>query len=84
MKTYLQKQPLAIAIAANNYYIHSYANGVIDATDCGYNSVYDGLNHAVLMVGYGTDEATGLEYWLIKNSWNTTWGDKGYLKIKIE
>ena len=41
------------------------------------------INHGVLIVGYGTDEATGLEYYLVKNSWNTTWGDKGYVKIKM-
>ena len=27
------------------------------------------LNHAILVVGYGHDSATGLDYWLIKNSW---------------
>ena len=41
------------------------------------------LNHAVLIVGYGHDEAIGLDYWLLKNSWNTTWGDQGYFKIAI-
>ena len=84
MKKAVNKQPVAVAVAANNKYIHSYASGVIDATDC--FTSFEGLNpinHAVLIVGYGTDEATGLDYWLIKNSWNTTWGDKGYVKIKM-
>jgi len=35
----------------------------------------------VLLVGYGNDEASGLDYWLVKNSWNTTWGDNGYIKL---
>ena len=84
MKVRVHKQPVVVAITANNLYIHSYTSGVIDATDC-YTSM-SGLNpidHAVLIVGYGYDKATRLDYWLIKNSWNTTWGDKGYMKIKI-
>ena len=39
--------------------------------------------HAVKVIGYGTDAETGLEYWLCENSWNTTWGDNGFFKIKI-
>ena len=91
IKAGVQKQPVSAAIAANNKYIHSYASGVIDAADCfefdeASERPVDPLNpvnHAVLIVGYGTDEATGLEYWLIKNSWNSTWGDKGYVKFAM-
>ena len=80
LKDLIQQQPLAVAVAANNKYIHSYASGIIDAEDCyttddGKSGSLNPVNHAVLIVGYGTDEATGLEYWLVKNSWNSTWGD---------
>merc|ERR1711918_28826 len=38
--------------------------------------------HAVKMLGWGTDTATDTDYWLIANSWNPYWGEKGYFRIK--
>jgi KDEL-tailed cysteine endopeptidase len=78
MKAALSKQPLAVAIEADQPSFQSYTSGVFNDASCGTT-----LDHAVLAVGYGTDATTGLDYWLIKNSWNTTWGDKGYIKLQI-
>ena len=84
LKVVVARQPVSTAIAVNSIYIHSYASGVVDAWDCYvFHDDINPINHAVLVVGYGTDEATGLDYWLLKNSWNTTWGDKGYFKLVI-
>ena len=67
------KQPVAIAIEADNIWFQLYKKGVMKG-HCGTN-----LDHGVLLVGYGTEN--GDDYWLIKNSWGADWGDKGYIKI---
>uniref|UniRef100_A0A914CG44 ShKT domain-containing protein n=1 Tax=Acrobeloides nanus TaxID=290746 RepID=A0A914CG44_9BILA len=41
----------------------------------------NGAGHAITVVGYGTDTASGYPYWLIKNSWGTGWGNAGYFKL---
>ena len=38
--------------------------------------------HAIKMLGWGHDSASGLDYWLCANSWGTSWGDSGFFKIK--
>lgn len=39
------------------------------------------LNHAVVIVGYGHDSQSGLDYWLVKNTWGTKWGESGYVRM---
>lgn len=75
LKGAVAKQPVAIAIEADTRYFQSYSSGVLTSSSCGTN-----LDHGVLIVGYGTEN--GIKYWLVKNSWGTTWGDKGYAKIE--
>ena len=76
MKAALAQQPLAVLVEADTRVFQSYTSGVLDSTACGTS-----LDHAVLAVGYGTDSDSGLDYWLVKNSWATTWGDNGFIKL---
>ena len=79
LKYALVEAPVVIALSVNNKYMHSYKSGVIDALDCDDEHIYEGeninpVNHAVLAVGYGYNKFLG-DYFLIKNSWSTTWGE---------
>ncbi|GFR15900.1 cathepsin L [Trichonephila clavata] len=69
--------PISVAINADSENFHNYRSGIYDEPNCP-NSV-SALTHAVLVVGYGTENGT--DYWLVKNSWGTTWGIKGYIKM---
>jgi hypothetical protein len=68
------QQPVSVAICVNPA-LQFYSSGVFDGECC------TGLNHGVLVVGYGRDSAAG-EYWKIKNSWGMGWGERGYFRLQ--
>ncbi len=74
-KSAFNSGPLSITIEADTYYYQSYSSGVLTAAACG---IY--IDHAVFAVGYGTDE-TYSDYYLVRNSWGTSWSMSSYVKI---
>lgn len=69
----VSKGPVSIAIEADLSAFQLYHGGVLGGR-CGAN-----LDHGVLAVGYGTDG--GQDYWKVKNSWGTSFGEAGYVRL---
>ena len=74
----ISQGPTSVAVQSNNSIFLNYGSGIITSTSCGTEP-----NHAVLAVGYGKTEGNNpTEYYIIKNSWGTSWGESGYLRIQ--
>jgi len=68
--------PVAISVAASGWGF--YKGGIYDDA----KDQHRDINHAVVLEGYGTDEETGQDYWLVRNSWGPMWGEDGYIRLK--
>ena len=71
--------PLAVNVDASRWR-KGYTGGVFDSCSYGHNI---NLNHLVQLVGYGTDSEQG-DYWLVRNSWGSSWGESGYIRLLRE
>uniref|UniRef100_A0A5S6R395 Dipeptidyl peptidase 1 n=1 Tax=Trichuris muris TaxID=70415 RepID=A0A5S6R395_TRIMR len=80
--------PIAVGIEVYDDFVH-YKGGIYYHTKLR-NAVnwprkwdpYELTNHAVVVVGYGVDEQSKTDYWIVKNSWSTNWGEDGYFRIR--
>ncbi|TYH93869.1 hypothetical protein ES332_A12G002400v1 [Gossypium tomentosum] len=68
-------QPVSVSIDAEGYSFQFYSRGIFTG-ECGTE-----LDHGITAVGYGTSEDC-IDYWLIKNSWGTGRGEKGYIMMQ--
>jgi len=66
--------PVSVAIEADQACFQFYSGGILSDPSCG-----TALDHGVLAVGYNT--AASGQYWIVKNSWGTSWGMSGYVNI---
>jgi len=66
--------PISVSVDASTW--SSYKSGIYTGCDA---EKYSDIDHAVLLVGYGT--SNGTPYWIIKNQWGTGWGENGYMRL---
>jgi len=62
-------KPVAVAVCAGCNVFMQYKSGVITTGCC------TAIDHAIVAIGYGTDATSGLNYFLLRNSWGSGWGD---------
>ncbi|KAE9599928.1 hypothetical protein Lal_00045848 [Lupinus albus] len=67
-------QPVSVSVDAGGNF-QFYSSGIFEG-ECGTE-----LDHGVTIVGYGIGD-DGTKYWLVKNSWGTSWGEQGYIRMK--
>ncbi|XP_050287355.1 low-temperature-induced cysteine proteinase-like [Quercus robur] len=71
------QQPVSVGMDGSALDFQLYTSGIYDGS-C--SSDPDDIDHAVLIVGYGSED--GEDYWIVKNSWGTYWGIDGYFYIR--
>jgi KDEL-tailed cysteine endopeptidase len=70
----IEKGPVSVTVEADTYAFQGYKSGIMNDPGCGTQ-----LDHAITAVGYGT--LNGVAYYIVRNSWGSSWGDRGHINI---
>jgi len=68
---------ISVGIDASSFMFQLYSSGVYNDPTC--MNQWNQLDHGVTVVGYNHDDDSGLDYWIVKNSWGADWGQAGYI-----
>ena len=71
--------PISCSIDASFLEHGKYSSGDIISAD---QPDWD-VDHVISIAGWGVDPLTKIEYWIVRNSWGTFWGDQGWFKVKL-
>jgi len=70
----LANGPVVVLVGTNAAF-QNYASGIFSA------ACANGVNHSVLIVGYGYNSTSNQYYYIVRNSWGTSWGLSGYMYV---
>lgn len=73
------QQPVSVAIYSSDPGFSTYTGGIWYDSGCE-DVTANMLDHAVLVVGYGSEKNE--DYWIVKNSWAPKWGEDGYIRMR--
>ena len=71
--------PIFIGLDADSKLFMFYKSGVLSIANC--PTRRQDMDHAMVAVGYGYDNALKTSYWIVKNSWGEKWGENGYFRL---
>ena len=67
--------PFAVAVDAGHPLWYNYESGIVRSC------CYRALEHAPTVVGWGVDQSEA--YWIVRNSWGSSWGERGYIRLEL-
>lgn len=94
LKELVSKQPVGVAIHSSSGMM-SYSKGILTNDFLNCSSRTKRINHGVLLVGYGKTKEEDVvygrttskkcdEYWIVRNSWGTRWGENGFFRLCMD